>query len=584
MPEEASIVTELQIKFDQEIIVHLQETKNSFPTLWIGAAQIIPVLTFLKNEVNLPYKMLYDLTAIDEQARVYKGTQPLSRFTVVYQLLSFERNEFIRLKVALNDKEPILPSLTGLWPSANWYEREIYDMFNVKFRGHPHLKRLLMPQDWVGYPLQKCHPARATEMEPYKLPEEKLEKEQSLLKFKPEDWGMTQMLGYDEEFMFLNLGPQHPGTHGILRLVLQLDGEDIVDVVPDIGFHHRGAEKMSERQSWHTYIPYTDRIDYLGGVMNNFPYVMGVELLAGIEVPERVKVIRIMMSELFRIASHLVWYGTFAQDLGMMTPVFLMFNDREKVFEIVEAICGARMHPNWFRIGGISQDLPEGWEKLIQNFIDYFPARLNEYDHMVLQNRIFKDRTIGIGIYTTEEAIEWGITGPGLRATGFEWDFRKKQPYSGYEQFDFDIPTGRNGDCYDRSVVRVEEMRQSLRIIEQCMRKMPDGPYKSSHPLTTPPLKEHTIKDIETLINHFLNVSWGPVIPADEMFCGVEATKGHNGYYLISDGNTNSYRTRIRTPSFPHMQMVPYISKGYTIADLMAILGSTDFVLADIDR
>jgi NADH-quinone oxidoreductase subunit C/D len=458
-------------------------------------------------------------------------------------------------------------------------------MFNIKFQGHPNLKRLLMPEDWVGYPLQKCHPARATEMEPYRLPEEKQEKEQDNLKFKPEDWGMNRMIGYDdEEFMLLNLGPQHPGTHGVLRLVLQLDGEDIVDIVPDIGFHHRGAEKMGERQSWHTYIPYTDRVDYLGGVMNNFPYVMAVELLAGIAVPERVKVVRIMMSELFRIASHLVWYGTFAQDLGMMTPVFLMFNDREKVFEIVEAICGARMHPNWFRIGGVSQDLPLGWEKLIQGFIDYFPARLKEYDRFVLQNRIFKERTVGIGVYTTEEAIEWGITGPGLRATGFEWDFRKKQPYSGYEQFDFDIPIGENGDCYDRSTVRVEEMRQSLRIIEQCMKRMPDGPYKSDHPLTTPPLKEHTMKDIETLINHFLNVSWGPVIPADEVFCGVEATKGHNGYYLISDGNTNSYRTRIRTPSFPHMQMVPYISRGYTIADLMAILGSTDYVLADIDR
>lgn len=578
------IITDLKTKFGGDVIVYQQETRSSFPTLWIHVAQLIPVLTFLKNEVHSPYKMLYDLTAIDEQARVYRGQQPPSRFTVVYQLLSFERNEFIQLKVPLNEEAPVLPSLTALWPSANWYEREVYDMFNVKFQGHPRLKRILMPQDWVGYPLQKCHPARATEMEPYRLGDDKQEKAQALLKFNPEDWGMDRVLGGDEEFMFLNLGPQHPGTHGVLRLVLQLDGESLVDVVPDIGFHHRGAEKMGERQSWHSYIPYTDRVDYLGGVMNNFPYVMGVELMAGIAVPERAKMIRIMMSELFRIASHLVWYGTFAQDLGMMTPVFLMFNDREKIFEIIEAVCGARMHPNWFRIGGVAQDLPLGWESLIQRFIDYFPDRLKEYDQFVLRNRIFRERTVGIGIYTTEEAIEWGITGPGLRATGFDWDFRKKQPYSGYEQFDFDIPVGENGDCYDRATVRVEEMRQSLRIIEQCIGKMPEGDYKSRHPLTTPPLKEHTMKDIETLINHFLNVSWGPVIPADEAFCGVEATKGHNGYYLISDGNSNSYRTRIRTPSFPHMQMVPLISRGYTIADLMAILGSTDYVLADIDR
>jgi NADH-quinone oxidoreductase subunit C/D len=363
-----------------------------------------------------------------------------------------------------------------------------------------------------------------------------------------------------------------------------MDGEEIVNIVPDIGFHHRGAEKMGERQSWHTYIPYTDRVEYLGGVMNNFPYVMCVEKLAGIAVPDRVKVIRIMMSELFRISSHLVWYGTFAQDLGMMTPVFLMFNDREKIFDIVAAICGDRMHPNWFRIGGVAQDLPQGWEKLIRDFVDYFPGRLKEYHKMVMKNSIFKARTVGIGVYTTEEAIEWGVTGPGLRATGLEWDFRKKQPYSGYDQFEFDIPTGKNGDCYDRAKVREAEMTQSLRIIEQCLKNMPEGSYKSDHPLTTPPLKKHTMQDIETLINHFLNVTWGPVIPAGEAFCGVEATKGHNGYYLISDVNTTSYRTRIRTPSFPHMQFVPEISRGYTIADLMSILGSVDFVLSDVDR
>ena len=578
------IVSELKIKFDDEIIVYEQNTKDTFPTLWINADKIIPVLTFLKNEVDRPYKMLYDLTVIDEQARNFRGDQPESRFTIVYQLLSFDRNDFIRLKVAQTSEEPSLPTLTTLWPCANWYEREAYDMFNIKFTGHPDLRRILMPESWVGYPLQKRHPARATELPPYELPEYKQIAEQELLQFKPEQWGLKKTMSDDEEFMFLNLGPQHPGTHGILRLVLQLDGEMIVNIVPDIGFHHRGVEKMGERQSWHTFIPYTDRVDYLGGVMNNFPYVMAVEKLAGIEIPERAQYIRIMMSELFRIASHLVWYGTFAQDLGMMTPVFLMFNDREKVFDIVEAVCGDRMHPNWFRIGGVVQDLPKGWEKLVQDFIDYFPARLKEYDKFVMRNSIFKARTVGIGVYTTGEAIEWGITGPGLRATGFEWDFRKKQPYSGYEKFDFDIPTGKNGDCYDRAKVRAEEMKQSLRIVEQCLKNMPEGEYKSDNPLTTPPRKEKTMYDIETLINHFLNVTWGPVIPPGEAFCGVEATKGHNGYYLVSDGNTNSYRTRIRVPSFPHMQMVPYISKGYTIADLMSILGSVDFVLADIDR
>jgi NADH-quinone oxidoreductase subunit C/D len=575
------VVEIIKNKF-QETILTVQETKDACPTIWIQADRIVEVLTFLKNEIDLPYKMLYDLTAIDEQARIHRIGQPDSSFTIVYQLLSFERNAFIRLKVPLTAVEPIA-SITAVWPCANWYEREVFDLFGVKFLNHPNLRRILMPSTWVGHPLQKQHPARATEMGVFTLTESKQENEQESMQFKPEEWGLDKTLNEDE-LMFLNLGPQHPGTHGILRLVLQLDGENIVKVVPDIGFHHRGAEKMGERQSWHTYIPYTDRVEYLGGVMNNFPYVMAVEKLAGITVPDRAKVIRIMLSELFRISSHLVWYGTFAQDLGMMTPVFLTFNDREKVLDIIAAICGARMHPNWFRIGGVAQDLPKGWEGLVQEFIDYFPKKLKEYDNMVMKNSIFKARTVGIGVYSTEEAIEWGVTGPGLRATGFGWDFRKKQPYSGYEQFEFDVPIGQNGDCYDRALVRVEEMRQSLRIIKQCMDNMPEGAYKANHPLTTPPVKDHTMEDIETLIHHFLNVSWGPVIPAGEAFCGIEATKGNNGYYLISDGNTHSYRTRIRTPSFPHMQFVPEISGGYTIPDLMAILGSTDYVLSDIDR
>jgi NADH-quinone oxidoreductase subunit C/D len=582
MKTKTSLTEHLRLKFGESTFT-VQSCKDDILTLWLPLDRLREVLRYLKSDVQDPFPLLYDLTAIDERSRKKEPDYPSSDFSLVYHLLSFKRNYFIRLKVALKGEYPSAPSITSLWPNANWYEREVFDMFGIKFDGHPHLKRLLMPESWVGNPLRKEHPARATEIGPFRLFDEKEDREQASLQFKPEEWGL-QTQSDDSDFMFLNIGPQHPGTHGVLRIILQLDGEDIVDAVPDIGFHHRGAEKMAERQSWHTYIPYTDRVDYLGGVNNNLAYLLAVEKLAGIQVPDRVKVIRIMMCEFFRIASHLVWYGTFAQDVGQLSPVFYMFTDRERVFDIVEAVCGGRMHPNWFRIGGVAQDLPIGWDVLVKKFIDYFPARLKEYDNLVMKNSIFKARTVGIGIFTKEEAIDWGVTGAGLRACGMDWDFRKKQPYSGYEKFEFDIPTGLNGDCYDRALVRVEEMRQSLRIIEQCWKNMPAGDYKADHPLTTPPMKKHTMKDIETLITHFLGVSWGPVMPSGEAMSCIEATKGANSYYAISDGNTSPYRMRLRAPSFPHMQMLPYISKGYTVADMLSILGAMDYVLADIDR
>jgi NADH-quinone oxidoreductase subunit C/D len=576
-----AVIGELGAKFGDDC--QFQATADGIPTAWVPAERIVDVMRFLKTEVESPYPLLFDMSAIDERLRQHRGEQPESDFTVFYHLMSLERNEDLRIKVALPEAAAALPSITAIWPAANWYEREAFDMFGLDFEGHPNLRRILTPPLWEGHPLRKDHPARATELEPFSMSEEFQASQQESLRFVPEEWGMSQSTKHTD-FMFLNLGPNHPSVHGAFRLALQLDGEVVVEAVPDIGYHHRGAEKMGERQSWHTFIPYTDRIDYLGGVMNNLPYVMAIEKMAGIEVPPRAQMIRIMLAEMFRISSHLLFYGTFAQDVGQMSPIFYMFVDRERLFTIIEAITGGRMHPSWFRIGGVCQDLPEGWDVMVRDFVDYLPARLNHYDKMTMQNGILKRRTIGIGPYNTDEAIEWGVTGPSLRATGSDWDLRKKRPYGGYDQFDFDIPVAHNGDCYDRCVVRVEEMRQSIRIIEQCLENMPSGPYKADHPATTPPAKERTMQDIETLIQHFLNVSWGPVVPPGECSVTIEATKGWNSYYLTSDGGTGSYRTRIRTPSFPHLQMIPLISRGFMIADLIAILASIDFVMADVDR
>ncbi|KAB7701905.1 NADH-quinone oxidoreductase subunit C/D [Plesiomonas shigelloides] len=575
------VIGELISRFGREMFT-LQTSKTGMPVIWLPKAALVDVISFLKK-IPKPYNMLYDLHAVDERLRTHREQLVAQDFTVFYHLLSVERNSDVLLKVALSEKSLTLPSITSIFSNANWYEREVWDLFGITFIGHPHLTRIMMPKSWQGHPLRKDFPARATEFDPFALDVAKQDLEQEALRFKPEDWGMRK--GTDnEDFMFLNLGPNHPSAHGAFRIVLQLDGEEIVDCVPDIGYHHRGAEKMAERQSWHSYIPYTDRVEYLGGVMNNLPYVLAVEKLAGIQVPAKVEVIRVMLAELFRINSHLLFLGTYIQDVGAMTPVFYAFSDRQCIYNIIEAITGARMHPAWFRIGGVAHDLPQGWQRLVREFLDWLPKRLESYVTAALRNSILRGRTIGVAAYNTQQALEWGVTGAGLRATGLGLDIRKWRPYSGYQNFDFEVPTGSNGDAYDRALVRVEEIRQSLRIVEQCLNNMPEGPYKADHPLTTPPPKERALQHIETLINHFLQVSWGPIMPANESFQMIEATKGANSYYLTSDGSTMSYRTRIRTPSFAHLQQIPSVIRGSLVSDLIVYLGSIDFVMSDVDR
>ncbi|MGL5566582.1 MAG: NADH-quinone oxidoreductase subunit C/D, partial [Plesiomonas sp.] len=560
------VIGELISRFGREMFT-LQASKTGMPVIWLPKSALVDVISFLKK-IPKPYNMLYDLHAVDERLRTHREQLVAQDFTVFYHLLSVERNSDVLLKVALSEKSLTLPSITSIFSNANWYEREVWDLFGITFTGHPHLTRIMMPKSWQGHPLRKDFPARATEFDPFALDVAKQDLEQEALRFKPEDWGMRK--GTDnEDFMFLNLGPNHPSAHGAFRIVLQLDGEEIVDCVPDIGYHHRGAEKMAERQSWHSYIPYTDRVEYLGGVMNNLPYVLAVEKLAGIQVPAKVEVIRVMLAELFRINSHLLFLGTYIQDVGAMTPVFYAFSDRQRIYNIIEAITGARMHPAWFRIGGVAHDLPQGWQRLVREFLDWLPKRLESYVTAALRNSILRGRTIGVAAYNTQQALEWGVTGAGLRATGLGLDIRKWRPYSGYQNFDFEVPTGSNGDAYDRALVRVEEIRQSLRIVEQCLNNMPEGPYKADHPLTTPPPKERALQHIETLINHFLQVSWGPIMPANESFQMIEATKGANSYYLTSDGSTMSYRTRIRTPSFAHLQQIPSVIRGSLVSDLI---------------
>jgi len=582
--ELSGVIEELQARFGSGAITP-QSSADGVPTAWVPAGRTRGVLGYLKREARQPYAMLLDLTAIDERARrSAPAEQPPCDFSVVYHLLSYERNSDVRVKVPLTGDFPRLDSVTSLWPSANWYEREVWDMFGIRCEGHPFLERILMPRWWEGHPLRKEHPARATDLPPYTLPEWRQEAEGEELRFHPERYGLPSE-GHHSDYMFLNFGPHHAGTHGILRLVLRLDGEEILDLVPEIGFHHRGAEKMAERQTFHTYLPYTDRVDYLAGVQNELPYVLAVEKLAGITVPPRAQVIRVLLCELWRICSHLVWLGTYAQDLGAMAPIFYAFADRERALFISEAISGFRMHPGCFRIGGVARDLPRGWKDPIDEFVREFRPHLDEYRKLLVETAIFRQRTVGVGAYTRNDAIEWGVTGPNLRATGMAWDARKRRPYSSYQHFDFEIPTDDRGDCYARTLVRMEEMRQSLRIIEQAANNMPEGHTTSDSPHAMPPRKERgTMEAIETLIHHFLAVSWGFPMPVGEAHAATEAPKGYTGYYAISDGSPSAYRLRIRAPSFAHLQTLPRLSRGYLISDLVSILGSLDFVLGDVDR
>lgn len=577
-----SVMKNLFDEFGKESFFQ-QITITGFPVVWIEKEILLNVGNFLYH-LHQPYTMLYDLHGTDERFRLNRENLPSADFSVFYHLISIERNSDIMLKVPLLEHDLILPTFINLFPNANWYERETWDMFGIIFDKHPNLTRIIMPSTWTGHPLRKNYSARATEYKPFFLNEEKEDIEMEGLKFKPELWGMKRK-NDDVEFMFLNLGPNHPSAHGAFRIVLQLDGENIVDCVPDIGYHHRGAEKMAERQSWHSYIPYTDRIEYLGGCVNEMPYVLAVEKLANISVPEKVEVIRVMMSELFRINSHLLYISTFIQDVGCMTPVFFAFTDRQKIYDLIEAITGARMHPAWFRIGGVAHDLPNGWNILLKEFLDWMPKRLQYYVTTALKNSILINRSKGVAEYNKKEALKWGITGAGLRATGLDFDVRKWRPYSGYQNYDFDIPIGTGiSDAYSRVMIKVEEIYQSLVILNQCLKNMPEGPFKSDHPLTTPPAKDSVLQNIDNMITHFLQVSWGPVIPKNESFQMIEATKGINSYYLISDGGTMSYRTRIRTPSFPHLQQIPSVIRGSLISDLIVYLGSIDFVMSDVDR
>ncbi len=382
----------------------------------------------------------------------------------------------------------------------------------------------------------------------------------------------------------LNFGPQHPAAHGVLRLVLDLDGEVVERADPHIGFLHRGTEKLIEHKTYLQAIPYFDRLDYVSPMNQEHAFVLGIERLLGISPPARARYIRVLYSELTRIANHLLNIATFAMDVGAITPFLWAFEERETIMEFYERVCGARLHAAYVRPGGVHQDLPDGLLDEIGAFALRFPNLIDDMETLLTENRIFKVRTVDIGKITAEDALNWGFTGPMIRASGLPWDLRKSQPYEIYDQLDFDIPIGKHGDCYDRYLVRVAEMRESIKIIHQCLHKIPDGPVMTDDYKVAPPPRAEMKRSMEAMIHHFKFYTEGFHVPAGEVYTAVEAPKGEFGVYLVSDGTNRPYRCKIRAPSFAFLQATDFLSRGHMLSDVVAIIGSLDVVFGEIDR
>jgi len=387
-----------------------------------------------------------------------------------------------------------------------------------------------------------------------------------------------------EERVILSMGPQHPSTHGVLRLVLELDGETVVRALYDIGYLHTGFEKSFESMTYSQGITLTDRMDYLSSLSNNLGFCLAVEKLLDIEIPPRAQWIRVLLTELTRLQSHLVWLGTHAIDLGAMSVLLYCFREREDILHIFEMVSGQRMMTSYFRIGGLALEPPLGWLKQVEKFVNAFPGHLEQYENLLTKNPIWQRRTVGIGKLTADEAIALGVSGPSLRGSGVDWDIRKKQPYSSYDKFDFKVPTRPEGDVYARYLVRLEEMRQSLRIVQQAMEGLPEGPIKADAPHIVLPERESMKTSIEALIYHFKIVSEGFHPPIGEVYQAIESPRGELGFYMVSDGSPQPFRCHVRAPSFANLQALPKLIEGRLIADAVACIGTIDIVLGEVDR
>ena len=562
-------------------------TSRNTPIITIKSDALLDVARFLRDEAEHHYNQLTDLTVVD-RLKLAEGDGYGARFHGVYHFRSIEHNgELLEIKVPLpGGDDPVAPSLTGLWPIANWHEREAYDLFGVTYEGHPDLRRILLPNDWKTHPLRKDQPLGG-ERVPFTetwTDEEFAHLGKQIMQAEQRPEAVPSRM--DSNHMVVNMGPQHPATHGVLRLIVELNGERVVSVEPDIGYLHSGFEKQAENVRYKDFVYYTDRMDYVSAMQNNLAYCLAVEKLVGIEVPARAQAIRVIVCELQRIASHLVWLATHALDVGGTGLSLLMyaFREREEILDLFEMVCGARLTTSYLRVGGVSADLPPAFAPRVQELLNILPERFDEYERMLTDNPIWRPRLEGIGVISSEDAIAMGLTGPMLRGSGVQYDLRKAQPYCNYEQYDFEIPVFPEGDSFARYMVRLQEMRQSVRIIQQAIDNLPEGDYIVDDPKYAPPKRDLLDQSMEALIHHFKLFTEGFQAPAGEAYHGIEASKGEMGFYIVSDGSAHPYRCRIHTPSFVNLHAIEMMSVGHLFSDIVTNIGSIDIVLGDVDR
>jgi NADH-quinone oxidoreductase subunit C/D len=533
--------------------------------LVIDRSKLTQIAEHLKNHRN--FRFLMDVAGVHYPERE-------KSLEAVYHFYNREQNQRVRLKVPHREGETI-PSLVSLYKAANWFEREAFDMLGIQFDGHPNLSRILCHHKFVGHPLRKDYPANKNQV----LDEPEVFSFPALPKSDEDEEDVLT-----NQRTLVNIGPSHPATHGTFRIFAELEGETIMRAKAEIGYLHRCFEKMAETHKYQQVIPYTDRLNYLSAPMNNAGYCRAIEKLLGIEIPLRAQYLRVILNELSRIIDHLVCIGTTSVDMGALTTFWFCFRQRENVYELFESLCGNRMLTSITRIGGTFGDIDEEWKARCRGVLKTLSETIDEVDRLLTNNKIWLNRMKGTGYVSQEMAIDYGFTGPCLRAAGIEHDLRKAEPYYDYDKFEFDIPTHKDSDNFARYLVRMEEMRQSLRIIDQALTKIPDGPTSVTDPKIVLPPKPDVYTNIEALMNHFMLVINGIQPPKGEVYSYTEAANGELGFYVVSDGTGYPYRVKVRPPCFPIYSSFEEVIQGGMIADAVATLGQFNVVAGELDR